>query len=94
MKRCMPFQRFSVEGTSMVPAFQPGGSVLVFRWGAVKPGDVVVFCKGGVTMIKRAAARVGDRWMMRGDNVAASTDSLDFGVVMEKEIVGRVVAAY
>lgn len=94
MKSFFPFKRFSVEGGSMAPAFQSGERVLVFRWGAIRPGDTVVFCKGGMTMIKRAAARVGERWMMRGDNRSASTDSLDFGEVSNGEIIGKVVAKY
>ena len=78
----------------MIPNFQSGDRVLVWRWGSVRPGDVVVFCKNGIKMVKRAVSRKGDRWVMRGDNVNASTDSLDFGEVESDKIIGKVVATY
>lgn len=89
-----PFARFQIEGESMLPSFQPGSRVLVWRYGTVRKGDVVVFSKGGFTMVKRAVERNGDRWFVRGDNVSASTDSLDFGGVANNEIIGKVVVKY
>lgn len=90
----LPFARFEIAGTSMLPSFQPGSRVLVFRWGMIKKGDTVVFSKNGLKMIKRAAEKVGDRWIMRGDNFTESTDSLDFGEVREEDIAGKVVGVY
>ena len=90
----MPFARFQIEGESMLPAFKNGDRVLVWRWGSVREGDTVVFCKAGMTMVKRVAKKNGDRLHLRGDNVSASTDSLDFGEVGVKEVVGRVVIRY
>lgn len=78
----------------MLPAFQSGNRVLVFRWGMIQKGDTVVFSKNGLKMIKRAAERIGDRWIMRGDNFSQSTDSLDFGEVREDDIVGKVIGVY
>ncbi|MBI2639156.1 S26 family signal peptidase [Candidatus Peregrinibacteria bacterium] len=89
-----PFARYEIEGESMIPAYQPGDRVLVFRWGTVKSGDTVIFCKNGMTMVKRAVAKEGDRWIMKGDNWKRSCDSEDFGGVADEEIIGKVVATY
>lgn len=89
-----PFARFQIEGKSMAPTFQPGDRVLVWRWGTVRQGDTVVFSKNGMTMVKRAVQKNGDRWIMRGDNFSESTDSLDFGEVTESEVVGKVISSY
>ena len=78
----------------MIPIFQPGDRVLVWRWGAVRQGDTVVFSKNGMTMVKRAVAKNNDRWIMRGDNFSQSTDGLDFGEVEESAIEGKVIASY
>lgn len=89
-----PFARFQIEGESMLPSFRSGNRVLVWRYGTVRKGDVVVFSKGGLTMVKRAVEWNGDRWVVRGDNISASTDSLDFGGVEERSIIGKVIARY
>ena len=90
----LPFARYEIEGESMIPTYQPGDRVLVFRWGTVKPGDTVIFCKNGLTMVKRAAKKEGDRWIMKGDYWNRSSDSEDFGSVADSEIIGKVIAAY
>jgi signal peptidase I len=90
----LPFARFQISGHSMTPTFQPGNRVLIWRWGTVRQGDTVVFSKNGITMVKRAVQKNGDRWIMRGDNFSESTDSLDFGEVREDEMIGKVVTAY
>lgn len=94
MQSLFPFARFEIEGESMRPTYQSGDRVLVFRWGAVQPGDTVVFCKNGMTMVKRIAKREGDRWIMRGDNWKESSDSEKFGGVEGSEVIGKIVASY
>lgn len=89
-----PLLRYRIEGDSMHPTFQSGDRVFVWRWGNIRAGDVVVFSRGGMTMVKRAAKKNGDRWTMRGDNLSASSDSLDFGDVSEKDVIGKIVATY
>lgn len=89
-----PFSRYEITGESMVPAFQPGERVLVWRWGTVRQGDTVVFSKNGMTLVKRAVEKNGDRWLMRGDNWTQSTDSLDFGEINNTEIGGKVIGKY
>lgn len=89
-----PFARFQIEGSSMAPTFQPGERVLVWRWGTVRHGDTVVFSKNGMTLVKRAVEKNGDRWMMKGDNWRESSDSEDFGEIRGEEIEGKVVMKY
>ncbi len=78
----------------MLPTFQSGDRVLVFRWGTVRDGDTIVFSKNGMTMVKRVASRNGERIFVRGDNFSESEDSLDFGDVVESSVIGKVVATY
>lgn len=89
-----PFVRFEVVGESMQPLYLRGQRVLVCRWGRIRSGDVVVFNRDGLPMLKRAIEKCEDGWMVRGDNRAQSTDSADFGPVKEKEIIGRVCFKY
>lgn len=89
-----PFARFEIAGPSMLPTFQPGDRVLVWRWGTVRQGDTVIFSKNGMTMVKRAVSKNGDRWVMKGDNRKESSDSEDFGEIKEEDVVGKVVLKY
>lgn len=89
-----PFARLEVQGESMFPNYKSGDCVIVFTWTTIKPGDIVVFQKNGMMMIKRASKKEGNRWIMRGDNLSDSTDSLDFGDVLESQIFGKVIAKY
>lgn len=79
----------------MLPTYQPGDRVLVWRWGNIREGDIVVFCRNGMTLVKRATRKVSpDRWIMRGDNWRESTDSIDFGEVPNQSIIGKIVSTY
>lgn len=89
-----PFARFQVEGDSMLPRFQPGQRVLIFRWGTPRIGDTIVFAKNGLTMVKCAVAKEGDRWVVGGENYSESEDSGSFGAVDNNAIVGKVIATY
>jgi len=79
----------------MIPELAPGDQVLV-RWGAlIRPGDVVVAQRPDrpdLLVVKRAVRLVGEGWWLEGDNAAASDDSLVFGTVHRKDVLGRVVA--
>ena len=89
-----PFKRFRIVGESMSPAYKDGDIVLIYRWGKIRAGDVVVFRKEGMTMIKRAISKTNDGWNVRGDNISNSTDSLEFGTVPFGRIEGSVIARY
>lgn len=90
-----PFARFQIEGESMLPTFKPNDRVLLFRWAKIRPGDVVVFYREGMKLIKRAIEKTSSsRWMVKGDNIAATIDSADFGEVSGAEILGKVIISY
>ena len=69
----------------MAPTFQTGERLTALRrWRRVRAGDVVVVRDRSLAtgwMIKRCVAREGSLLDLRGDNVAESTDSRDFGLV-------------
>ena len=87
-------QRFEISGMSMSPTLQPGDRVLVRTGGKICAGDCIVFVKAGLKMIKRAVQKIGTRWHVRGDNLNESTDSLEYGEIEERSIVGRVIYRY
>lgn len=87
----LPFSRFEITGKSMEPSLHNDDRVVTWNWGRLKKNDVVVFLKGGLTMVKRLAERDGKKWLVRGENLTESTDSLDFGGVEERDIVGKVI---
>jgi len=76
----------------MVPTYLPGELVTaVRRWRRVRPGDVVVVPDPREPqrwLLKRCVARTGQWLEIRGDNdnPAATTDSRDFGPVLERDV--------
>jgi nickel-type superoxide dismutase maturation protease len=99
--------RVLIEGGSMAPTLSPGDWALTIPLTQPKVGDVVVVehpGRPGYEMVKRLAARPGDRvgdhtlgrdeWWVEGDFAAASTDSRQFGPVRRDGLKGRVVLIY
>jgi len=94
-----PLARFRVEERSMSPDLEPGDYVIVNRWAyrAREPsvGDQVVLRdpeREGRYLCKRIHAVEGpDRYVVRGDDEAASRDSRRFGPVSRDRIVGKVL---
>jgi len=74
----------------MVPTFVPGERLTALRrWRRVRVGDVVVVRdprEPSRWLLKRCVARADSSLDLRGDNVAASTDSRDFGPVRAREV--------
>jgi nickel-type superoxide dismutase maturation protease len=98
----LPVGRYRVEGESMSPGLQPGERVVVNRLAywlrEPRPGDVVVLRdprQRDRLLVKRIEARDDDgRWLVAGDNAAASTDSRAFGLVERALILGKVWFRY
>lgn len=89
MKFSLPFRRFEVFGESMRPTYAPQDRVVVYTWGRVKQGDVVVCKKNGRTMIKRVLKKENDGYLVGGDNLNQSLEPCEV-----LEVVGRVVLKY
>lgn len=95
-------QRFRVTGNSMLPLLKPGEEVLInpraYRQQRPQPGDVVVAHhpdQPNMRLIKRVTALIGpDQVVLTGDNPAESTDSLSFGPVKDRQIVGQVTSRF
>lgn len=75
----------------MRPTINPGDEVIVFAWGEVGVGDVVVVRFEHTNMIKRVRWIEDDRYYLLGDNPRHSVDSRRFGPVSRVDIIGRVV---
>lgn len=92
------FERYVVEGPSMVPALDSSDFVVVGRRvGRLVPGQVVLAHdprNRARVLAKRIAKVTAAGVELRGDNAAASTDSRTFGPVPSTDIVGRVVWRY
>ncbi len=95
---------FVVPSGSMRPTLQPGDYFLAefVSYRVVEPdrGDVVVFDREGITMVKRVVAIPGDSTpthgavpdghvFVQGDNHANSLDSRAWGFLPTEDVYGR-----
>jgi nickel-type superoxide dismutase maturation protease len=86
----------------MQPLLAPGNEVLVdpsaYRASAPQPGDLVIAqhpLQPELRMVKRVEAVVtGPRYVLKGDNPTASTDSRAFGAVGAEHILGKVTCCF
>lgn len=100
-----PF-RVEVAGRSMMPTLRPGDWLVATRRGRIRRGSVVVLRHPGdqFDLVKRVAAVPGDsfgdgvldqgRYVVVGDDPAASTDGRTFGPVERSAIEGVVRFRY
>lgn len=96
------FDRWEIDGTSMLPCLHPGDWVIVeTATRARRPlrtGDVVLVPdpRDARRMLVKRVVHLGegDRAWLEGDNPAESTDSRQFGPVRAHDIVGRVIFRY
>ena len=75
----------------MEPTFRPGERLTALRrWRPIRVGDVVVVRDPrdrSRWLLKRCVGRDGSLVDLRGDNLAASTDSRVFGLVPTRNVV-------
>jgi phage repressor protein C with HTH and peptisase S24 domain len=76
----MPFKLYRVTGTSMLPTYSPGDTLLGLRWFHPRPGQVVVVHRDK-PLIKRIVRLARSDVWVEGDNPAQSTDSRHFGPI-------------
>ncbi|MEM7114281.1 MAG: nickel-type superoxide dismutase maturation protease [Chloroflexota bacterium] len=92
-------RNFRVNGPSMLPTLRDGEQVLA-DLGAYKNehprvGEIVVAFHPDkpIKLIKRVAEVLKDgRYVLKGDNLAESNDSRDFGAISRDQILGRVTS--
>jgi nickel-type superoxide dismutase maturation protease len=90
-------RRTVVAGDSMQPAFQAGDRLWIGPAVRLRPGQVVAVADPrppGRLLVKRVYRIDGERVDVRGDNLAASTDSRHFGPVPRSSVAGRVLYRY
>ena len=87
-----------VRGRSMVPAVRPGDRLIALRLSrAPRPGEVVLAPDPRAPdreLVKRVAAVGRSGIVLRGDNVAWSTDARAFGPIRADDVEWRVVGRY
>jgi nickel-type superoxide dismutase maturation protease len=94
----LPLRRFVVRETSMQPALRPGDRLLVASWLRPRTGDLVVVRdpeQRTVFLVKRVAnLEPNGDLVLHADNPNVGRDSLHFGPVPRRLLVGRVVFRY
>lgn len=79
-----------VEGESMLPCYRPGQTVIVSNSRNFKVGDVVVAFMRGREVLKRITAMKDGHVYLEGDNPDQSTDSRQYGWLIDRHVVGKV----
>lgn len=94
-------RRFRVVGASMLPLLEAGTEVLInpaaYRQQPPQPGDLVVAHhphQPGLRLIKWVVYVEAGGIFLQGLNTAASTDSREFGLVSQGDILGQVVCRF
>ena len=79
----------------MVPTFYPGENVLIssipYLFSKPKIGDIIIFKKGKIAMIKRIKKTTVQGLVVIGDNKQDSLNSSEMGVVLLKDVLGKVI---
>ena len=96
----LEFRRVVVEGTSMLPALEPGDRILVVRvprfW-PLPPGTLVALKDPRDphrVLVKRVSRTRPGRLEVLGDNPGASTDSRHFGALPRSSLLGCCLYRY
>lgn len=91
----MFLSKFTVSGHSMIPTFYPGQTVLVsnlpYKISPPKTGDIIVFKKGKIALIKRIRKITREGIVVVGDNKKDSLKSSEMGIISLKQVLGKVI---
>jgi phage repressor protein C with HTH and peptisase S24 domain len=85
-----PIGLYRVAGDSMLPTYQPGDTLLGWRWFSPAPGQIVVVTRDRL-LIKRIVKISGPHIFIEGDNSASSTDSRHFGPVARRDVIAKII---
>jgi nickel-type superoxide dismutase maturation protease len=92
------WQRVEVFGESMTPTLHELDRLLVIGWPTrlLRPGHLVAVRRPDRVVVKRVAEvdHAARTLTVLGDNLAASSDSRDWGPVHRADVVGRAVYRY
>lgn len=89
--------RVRIIGPSMEPHLCNGDWWLAFPRHVYQVGDVVLLrhpLRPELTLVKRLSERRESGWWVRGDNPESSDDSRAFGVILDGQILARLVFRY
>ncbi len=78
-----------VTGNSMLPALKPGSILFFTRRYELKAGDIVIFKRDNLEIVKRIHAIKNNEVFLLGDNPNESTDSRHWGWLQINEIFGK-----
>ncbi|MDX1738801.1 MAG: S26 family signal peptidase [Alphaproteobacteria bacterium] len=80
-----------VVGNSMEPTLKEGQLVLLSKARNFKQGDVVIAFIDGREVIKRISKYKNGQMFLEGDNQLGSTDSNNYGWVVDTHVEGKVI---
>ena len=80
-----------VNGDSMLPTLKEGQIVVGWKQSSIKQSDIVILSHNGVEKIKRVKSLSSQGVYVVGDNEKQSTDSRQFGVLLPKAILAKII---
>lgn len=92
-----PFYKYKISGNSMTPTLSPSDIVLVNRlsywFSSPRKNDIVALHdpRDGKILIKRIKKIENKHYFVQGDNKNSSTDSRVFGMIKQRDILGKVI---
>lgn len=93
----LPIYKYQITGESMAPTFKNGEIVFANRFAYLfqkpKLGEIIAIKdpRDGKVLIKRIKKIDNKKIFVIGDNKVHSTDSREFGMIEQKDIIGKVI---
>lgn len=91
----MLLSKFEISGHSMMPTYKPGDKVLIssvpYLFKKPQVGDIIVFKKEKITLIKRISKITANGIIVEGDNLEDTLSSVSMGIISRKDVLGKVI---